>query len=90
MIYDPVGGEIFEQCVRCVAVGGYARLLVVGFASGSIPKFGINMALIKGFDLVGVRSGAQLGRGPRPTIREKGPRRTEHLDLAPPPPPPPT
>ncbi|CAJ1353018.1 unnamed protein product, partial [Effrenium voratum] len=64
VIYDPVGGEIFDQCVRCVAPKGYARLLVVGFASGTIPKFGINMALIKGFDLVGVRSGAQLGLEP--------------------------
>ncbi|CAE7811877.1 unnamed protein product [Symbiodinium necroappetens] len=70
VIYDPVGGEIFDQCVRCVTPKGYARLLVVGFASGTIPKFGINMALIKGFDLVGVRSGAQLGLGPRegPTL----------------------
>jgi len=64
VIYEPVGGEIFDQCVRCVAPGGYARLLVVGFASGSIPKFPINMALIKGFDLVGVRMGAQLGLEP--------------------------
>eukprot|EP00933_Yihiella_yeosuensis_P028321 TRINITY_DN22134_c0_g1_i1.p1 TRINITY_DN22134_c0_g1~~TRINITY_DN22134_c0_g1_i1.p1 ORF type:complete len:352 (+),score=64.73 TRINITY_DN22134_c0_g1_i1:75-1130(+) len=64
VIYDPVGGDIFDQCVRCVSTKGYARLLVVGFASGTIPKFGINMALIKGFDLVGVRSGAQLALEP--------------------------
>lgn len=65
VIYEPVGGEIFDQCVRCVATKGYARLLVIGFACGTIPKFGINMALIKGFDLVGVRSGAQLGLEPQ-------------------------
>lgn len=65
VIYDPVGGGIFDQCVRCVAQNGYARLLVVGFASGTIPKFPINMALIKGFDLVGVRSGAQLALEPK-------------------------
>merc|ERR1712014_236872 len=64
VIYDPVGGDIFDQCVRCVATRGYARLLVIGFASGTIPKFPINMALIKGFDLVGVRMGAQLGLQP--------------------------
>eukprot|EP00442_Polarella_glacialis_P047481 CAMPEP_0115080506 /NCGR_PEP_ID=MMETSP0227-20121206/18717_1 /TAXON_ID=89957 /ORGANISM="Polarella glacialis, Strain CCMP 1383" /LENGTH=346 /DNA_ID=CAMNT_0002468159 /DNA_START=123 /DNA_END=1163 /DNA_ORIENTATION=+ len=64
VIYDPVGGKIFDQCVRCVATKGYARLLVVGFACGTIPKFGINMALIKGFDLIGVRSGAQLAIEP--------------------------
>mmetsp|Transcript_55638 Transcript_55638/g.178500 ORF Transcript_55638/g.178500 Transcript_55638/m.178500 type:complete len:348 (+) Transcript_55638:73-1116(+) len=61
VIYDPVGGDIFDQCVRCVTPRGYARLLVIGFASGTIPKFPINMALIKGFDLVGVRMGAQMG-----------------------------
>merc|ERR1719203_279315 len=60
VIYDPVGGEIFDQCVRCVASKGYARLLVVGFACGTIPKLPVNMALIKGFDLVGVRMGTQL------------------------------
>merc|ERR1712190_22778 len=64
VIYEPVGGEIFDQCVRCVATNGYARLLVIGFASGAIPKFPINMALIKGFDLVGVRMGAQMGLQP--------------------------
>mmetsp|Transcript_76869 Transcript_76869/g.178285 ORF Transcript_76869/g.178285 Transcript_76869/m.178285 type:complete len:349 (-) Transcript_76869:8-1054(-) len=61
VIYEPVGGGIFDQCVRCVTPRGYARLLVIGFASGTIPKFPINMALIKGFDLVGVRMGAQMG-----------------------------
>merc|ERR1712003_8789 len=60
VIYEPVGGEIFDQCVRCVAMNGYARLLVIGFASGTIPKLPVNMALIKGFDLVGVRMGAQM------------------------------
>lgn len=65
VIYDPVGGDIFDQCVRCVATAGYARLLVIGFASGTIPKFPVNMALIKGFDLVGVRMGAQMGLQPR-------------------------
>ena len=60
VIYEPVGGDIFDQCVRCVATGGGARLLVVGFAAGRIPQLPVNMCLIKGFDLVGVRSGHQL------------------------------
>lgn len=41
-------------------IGGGGRLLVVGFASGSIPSFPINLALVKGFSLVGVRSGAEM------------------------------
>lgn len=64
VVYEPVGGEIFDQCVRCVASKGYARLLVVGFASGTIPKLALNLALLKGFDLVGVRMGAQMGLQP--------------------------
>jgi NADPH2:quinone reductase len=64
VIYDVVGGEVFDQCVRCVAPMGQARLLVVGFTSGTIPKFPVNMALIKGFSVVGVRSGAQLAIQP--------------------------
>eukprot|EP01059_Diplonema_ambulator_P020544 TRINITY_DN3436_c0_g6_i1.p1 TRINITY_DN3436_c0_g6~~TRINITY_DN3436_c0_g6_i1.p1 ORF type:complete len:355 (+),score=139.35 TRINITY_DN3436_c0_g6_i1:44-1066(+) len=64
VIYEPVGGDIFDQCVRCVATAGGARLLVVGFASGRIPKLPANMALIKGFDLVGVRMGHQLAVQP--------------------------
>jgi NADPH2:quinone reductase len=54
-----VGGDVFDACVRCI--GGKGRLLVVGFASGRIPTLSVNMALIKGFSLVGVRAGAQLG-----------------------------
>jgi NADPH2:quinone reductase len=64
VIYDPVGGDVFDQCVRCVAPKGLARLLVIGFADGRIPSLPANMALIKGFDLVGVRMGAQMSIQP--------------------------
>ncbi|WP_421022047.1 zinc-binding dehydrogenase, partial [Klebsiella pneumoniae] len=40
VIYDPVGGELFEQAVRGLAWNG--RLLVVGFASGTIPQLAAN------------------------------------------------
>lgn len=65
VIYDPVGGDVFDQCVRCVSTKGWARLLVIGFASGAIPKLPANLALIKGFDLVGVRMGHQLALEPQ-------------------------
>ncbi len=55
VIYDPVGGAVFDESVRCIAFGG--RLLVVGFASGRIGQLPSNLALIKGFSLVGVRAG---------------------------------
>lgn len=59
VIYDPVGGDIFDESVRCIAFEG--RLLVIGFTSGRIPTIGANMPLIKGFSLVGVRAG-EYGR----------------------------
>jgi len=62
VIFENVGGDIFDQCVRCIA--GKGRLLVIGFASGTIPKLPVNLVLVKGFSLVGVRSGAQLGFEP--------------------------
>jgi len=57
--YDPVGGDVFDETVRCMAFDG--RLLVVGFASGRIPTVSVNMPLIKGFSVVGVRAG-EYGR----------------------------
>ena len=59
VIYDPVGGDIFDESVRCIAFDG--RLLVIGFTSGRIPTVSVNMPLIKGFSVVGVRAG-EYGR----------------------------
>ena len=52
VIYDPVGGPLFDDCMRSVAWKG--RVLVVGFASGEIPKVPVNLALLKGCQIVGV------------------------------------
>jgi len=52
VIYDPVGGDLFDQSTRCINFNG--RLLVIGFASGRIPQFPVNLALVKGFSVVGV------------------------------------
>jgi NADPH2:quinone reductase len=59
VIYDPVGGDVFDESVRCIAFDG--RLLVIGFTSGRIPSISVNMPLIKGFSVVGVRAG-EYGR----------------------------
>ena len=59
VVYDPVGGDVFDESVRCIAFGG--RLLVVGFTSGRIASISTNMPLIKGFSVVGVRAG-EYGR----------------------------
>jgi len=52
VIYDPVGGDLFDQCTRCINWNG--RLLVVGFTSGRIPEYKANLALLKGSAMVGV------------------------------------
>ena len=59
VIFDPVGGDVFDESVRCTAFDG--RLCVIGFTSGRIATLPTNMALIKGFSLVGVRAG-EYGR----------------------------
>ncbi len=62
VIYDPVGGDVFDESVRCIAWNG--RLLVIGFTSGRIPTISANMPLIKGFSVVGVRAGEYGRRDP--------------------------
>ena len=59
VIYDPVGGDVFDESLRCIAFGG--RILSVGFTSGRLPVLPVNIALIKGFSLIGVRAG-EYGR----------------------------
>lgn len=52
VIYDPVGGEVFELSSKCIASEG--RLLVIGFASGAIPTIAANRVLLKNMSLTGV------------------------------------
>jgi NADPH2:quinone reductase len=59
VIFDPVGGDVFDESTRCIAFNG--RLLVIGFAGGRIADLKTNIALIKGFSVVGVRAG-EYGR----------------------------
>jgi NADPH2:quinone reductase len=73
VIYDPVGGDVFDESVRCIAFGG--RILIVGFTSGRIPTISVNMPLIKGFSVVGVRAG-EYGR----KYPEKGRENIEAID----------
>lgn len=52
VIYDPVGGPLYDQVCRCVNWKG--RILIVGFAAGEIPKHPTNLILLKGCQVVGV------------------------------------
>jgi NADPH2:quinone reductase len=62
VVYDPVGGDAFDQSLSCLAFAG--RLLVVGFASGRIPTLPVNRALIKNLSILGVRAGEYSRRFP--------------------------
>lgn len=64
VVYDPVGGSYFDVARRLVAWEG--RLLVVGFASGTIPAAPANHVLVKNYSVVGVHMGAYRQRDPRP------------------------
>ena len=59
VIYDPVGGDAFDESMRCINWGG--RLLSIGFTSGRWPQAPVNLILIKGISVLGVRAG-EYGR----------------------------
>jgi NADPH2:quinone reductase len=63
VVYDPVGGPYTEAALRSTAWNG--RVLVVGFASGEIPKIPANLTLLKGASLVGVFWGSWAMRDPK-------------------------
>jgi NADPH2:quinone reductase len=51
VIYDPVGGDVFDASLRSIAWGG--RIIIIGFASGRIPQVPANIALVKNIDVIG-------------------------------------
>jgi NADPH2:quinone reductase len=61
VVFDPVGGEIFEQSLRCIGWG--ARILVIGF-TGGIGLAKTNLVLIKGASVLGVRAGEAARKNP--------------------------
>jgi NADPH:quinone reductase len=63
VIYDPVGGAYAEAALRAIAWQG--RFLVIGFAAGEIPKIPLNLALLKGCDILGVFWGSFIERDPK-------------------------
>ena len=68
IVIDPVGGEATEQALRATAFNG--RLLVIGFANGSIPKISLNLTLVKGVSIVGVWWGRWTNTAPTETAED--------------------
>jgi len=67
VVYDPVGGEMFTESLRCMAPEG--RLVSVGFAAGSIPEVAANILLVKNLDVIGLYWGHYLNWGRQPAGR---------------------
>lgn len=67
VVYDPVGGDYAEPAIRNLAWKG--RYLIIGFASGPIPKIPLNLALLKGASLVGVFWGRFAGEEPEVNLK---------------------
>lgn len=62
VVYDPVGGDVFDRSLKCIAWEG--RLLVIGFASGRIPEVPANKILLKNISIVGLHWGAYAHHAP--------------------------
>ncbi|MFE9642732.1 NADPH:quinone oxidoreductase family protein [Streptomyces sp. NPDC006365] len=67
VIYDPVGGEAYAQSAKVVAFEG--RIVVVGFASGSIPSPALNHALVKNYSIMGLHWGLYNTKNPKLVLR---------------------
>ena len=64
VVFDPVGGKMVDASLRCVAPGG--RILVIGFASGTVPQIPANIVLVKNCDIVGYTWGGHWAHDPLP------------------------
>ena len=63
VIYESIGGEIFEGSLKCIAWAG--RLLVIGFSSGDIPALKMNRVMLKHIDVLGLNVGAYHENDPQ-------------------------
>ena len=63
VVYDPVGGDVFDRSTKCVAFEG--RIVVLGFTSGRVPTIATNHLLIKNYSIVGLHWGLYRQRAPQ-------------------------
>ena len=71
-VYDPVGGDVFAQSLRCMAVEG--RICPIGFAGGTIPQVPANILLVKSIAVMGFNYGYYVGWSPHDARFEEAPR----------------
>jgi NADPH2:quinone reductase len=63
VVYDPVGGDLFLDSIRCTAPDG--RMLVIGFAAGTVEQIPANLLLVKNLSVIGVYWGAYRALAPQ-------------------------
>jgi len=63
IVYDPVGGDVFERSTKCIAFEG--RMVVVGFTAGRVPTVATNHVLVKNYSVVGLHWGLYRQRAPK-------------------------
>lgn len=68
IIFDPVGGDVFDRSKKCIAFDG--RILVIGFAGGTIPSVATNHVLVKNYSIVGVHWGLFHRLFPEEVVKE--------------------
>ncbi len=68
VVFDPVGGDVFDASLRCIAWSG--RLLVIGFAAGRVPQIPANILLVKNIAAMGVYWGSYRSRAPEMLAEE--------------------
>lgn len=78
VVFDPVGGPLFDQALRCIAPEG--RILVIGFAGGSVPQIPANHLLVKNAEVIGVNMGLYSGWTPIDERRRYAPRMKAMVD----------
>jgi NADPH:quinone reductase len=66
VVYDPVGGEAYQGSAKCVAFEG--RIIVVGFAGGTIPAPPLNHALVKNYSILGLHWGLYRAKDPEAIV----------------------
>ena len=71
-VYDPVGGDVFTQSLRCMAVEG--RICPIGFAGGTIPQIPANILLVKSIAVMGFNYGYYVGWSPHDARLEQADR----------------
>src|SRR5258706_16250848 len=67
VVYDPVGGDAFDQSLRSIAWEG--RIIVIGFAGGRVPQIPANIVMVKNIDIIGFFWGS-YGRHKPELMRE--------------------